>query len=59
MKNYSRVKTVAEKFSMSPSSVWRKVANGTFPKPIKLSEKITVWDDEELDAYAESKKLAQ
>jgi predicted DNA-binding transcriptional regulator AlpA len=27
----------------SSATLWRKVADGTFPKPIKLSERITAW----------------
>lgn len=27
----------------SSSSLWRRVAAGTFPKPIKLSERVTAW----------------
>lgn len=29
--------------SISAASLWRKVASGTFPKPIKLGERITAW----------------
>jgi predicted DNA-binding transcriptional regulator AlpA len=55
-KSYSRVRQVAKRLNMSTSSVWRKVANGTFPKPIKLSEKMTVWDNDVIDAFVDSKK---
>jgi predicted DNA-binding transcriptional regulator AlpA len=27
----------------SSATLWRKVAAGTFPKPIKLSKRITAW----------------
>ena len=27
----------------SAPTLWRKVAAGTFPKPVKLSERITAW----------------
>jgi predicted DNA-binding transcriptional regulator AlpA len=27
----------------SAATLWRKVAAGTFPKPIKLSERVTCW----------------
>lgn len=27
----------------SAPTLWRKVKNGTFPKPVKLSERITAW----------------
>lgn len=28
---------------ISGATVWRKVAAGTFPRPIKLSERVTAW----------------
>jgi predicted DNA-binding transcriptional regulator AlpA len=28
----------------SAPTLWRKVAKGTFPKPIKLSERVTAWN---------------
>lgn len=27
----------------SAPTLWRKVKNGTFPKPVKLSKRITAW----------------
>lgn len=27
----------------SAPTLWRKVKNGTFPKPLKLSERVTAW----------------
>lgn len=28
----------------SSATLWRKVKAGTFPKPVKLSERVTAWD---------------
>jgi predicted DNA-binding transcriptional regulator AlpA len=28
---------------LSPATIWRKVKEGTFPKPVKLGERITAW----------------
>lgn len=33
------------------STFWRMVAEGRFPKPIKLSERVTVWRAEEVAAW--------
>lgn len=33
------------------STLWRMVADGRFPKPIKLSERVTVWRAEEVAAW--------
>lgn len=32
----------------SAPTLWRKVKNGTFPKPVKLSERITAWRVEDV-----------
>ena len=38
----------------SPSTFWRKVAAGQFPKPLKLGERITAWRVGEVRAWIES-----
>jgi predicted DNA-binding transcriptional regulator AlpA len=43
----------------NPSTIWRWAADGKFPKPIKLSEKVTVWDANEIDAWIASKRDPQ
>ena len=40
---YMRPKAVCAKYPISPASLWRKVKNGSFPKPVKLSEGITAF----------------
>lgn len=35
----------------SAPTLWRKVAAGTFPKPIKLSERVTAWRVSEVRAW--------
>lgn len=27
----------------SPATLWRKVKSGTFPRPVKLSARVTAW----------------
>ncbi len=54
----ARVKTVAKKCGMSKSTVWRKSAAGEFPKPVKLSERITAWCMDDVDAWLASKAQA-
>ena len=36
---------------VSPTTVWRWVREGRFPKPFKLSPSVTVWDVEEAEAF--------
>lgn len=35
----------------SPATLWRKVKNGTFPKPVKLSERVTAWPVDAIREY--------
>ena len=36
----------------SAPTLWRKVKNGTFPKPVKLSERVTAWKVGDIRAWA-------
>lgn len=40
---------------LSPSSIWRHIKIGTFPKPVKLSENITAWHVEDIRAWIKAK----
>jgi len=42
---------LAEKFSVSRATIWRWVANGKFPKPVKLSEGCTRWRLSDVEAF--------
>ncbi len=42
----------------SAPTLWRKVAAGTFPKPIKLSERVTCWKVSEVRAWMTAMALA-
>lgn len=35
----------------SPATLWRKVKAGQFPRPIKLSERVTAWAVEDIRAW--------
>jgi prophage regulatory protein len=39
----------------SAPTLWRKVAAGTFPRPIKLSERVTCWKVSEVRAWMDAK----
>ncbi|ARO87949.1 AlpA family phage regulatory protein [Nitrosospira lacus] len=39
----------------SSATLWRKVKKGEFPRPVKLSERITAWDVNSIRAWLESK----
>ncbi len=38
----------------SSPTLWRKVKAGTFPKPVKLSPRITAWRVEDVRAWLEN-----
>lgn len=42
----------------SAPTLWRKVAAGTFPKPIKLSERVTCWKVSEVRAWMTAQAVA-
>jgi prophage regulatory protein len=42
----------------SPSTLWRKVKEGTFPEPIKLAPRITAWRVEDIREFLDRAVLA-
>lgn len=42
---------------MGECTIWDKVRNGSFPKPVKLSERVTAWRAEDIEAWMASKGL--
>jgi len=46
-----RLPAVLEKIQISRATLWRWVSEGSFPRPIKLGPKTTVWRESELSAY--------
>lgn len=53
---YVRAKQIAKDKGISVSTVWRWVQVGILPKPIKLTNRTTVWRAEDVNAAIE--KLA-
>ncbi|MDE1714506.1 AlpA family phage regulatory protein (plasmid) [Chromobacterium amazonense] len=53
---YVRISDLRPILPFSDSTIWRRVRAGTFPAPVKLSERITAWRAEDvrhwLDAQA-------
>lgn len=42
----------------SSATLWRKVKAGEFPKPVKLSERVTAWALEDVHAWAQARRAA-
>ena len=46
-----RVKEVSELVGIGKSTVWAWVKEGKFPKPVKLSDRVTVWRESEVQTF--------
>ena len=51
---FTRLPVIALLLGVSASTIWRLVRNGKFPKPVKLTEKVTAWKCEEVRAWIEA-----
>lgn len=40
----------------SSATLWRKCKSGQFPKPVKLSERVTAWNVGDVRAFLEAQK---
>lgn len=49
------VRQIAASIGVTPKTIWRWTAAGTFPKPIKLSGGSTRWRLEDVAAWMKSK----
>ncbi|MGH8529339.1 MAG: helix-turn-helix transcriptional regulator [Nevskiales bacterium] len=43
----------------SGATLWRMVKAGSFPKPVKLSERVTAWAVDDVRAWMETRKTTQ
>ena len=55
----ARAKTICNSFDFSKSTLHRKVAEGTFPKPIKLFEGVIAWRVGDVRAWLQSRVQAE
>lgn len=42
----------------SSATLWRKVKSGDFPKPVKISERVTAWKVEDVRAWMQARNAA-
>lgn len=49
-----RTTAVSKKTTLAKSTIWLKVSQGLFPKPIKLSPSIYVWKESDIDAWIDA-----
>jgi len=53
IEGYVRLSELIKIVPFASSTVWRKVKEGTFPKPVKLSDRITAWRKEDIRLWIE------
>ena len=46
-----RLPKVQERIPLSRSEIYKRVAEGRFPKQIRLSHKVAAWKESEIDAW--------
>lgn len=51
MAKFLRIKDVMDKTGIARSTIWLWVSEDKFPKPIKLSPRITVWDSDKIEEW--------
>ena len=49
-RGFLRLPQVLEFFAISKSTWWKGIQEGRFPKPIKLTERTSVWPVEDIEA---------
>ena len=54
-----RLPEVMARLGIARSSVWRMVAEGKLPKPVKLAPRTTVWRNSEISAFIDSLRVAE
>jgi predicted DNA-binding transcriptional regulator AlpA len=53
---YAREPAVLRVVPFSRSTLWSKAKSGAFPKPVKLSERVTAWRCEDVWAWMDHKQ---
>jgi prophage regulatory protein len=55
-RRYLRLPQVLERIPVSKSTWWSGVRKGIFPRPIKLSPRVTVWLEDDIDKVGVDKE---
>ena len=49
MKRFVSVKSLADRYDVSPSTIWRWTSAGQLPKPVRLSKQCTRWEIDKVE----------
>jgi prophage regulatory protein len=52
---FYRLSQLKQQLSVSRSSIWAWVKEGSFPKPIKLGKNCTAWNADDIHAWVEER----
>ena len=60
-KKAHRVKDLAAILDMGESTIWKLASDedNDFPRPIKITSRLTVWKDEDIQAWLDSKNAKE
>ena len=58
MDSFIRMRELVKRVPVSKAHIWRLVQAGKFPRPIKLSEKCTVWKIADVEDWLKAKEDA-
>ena len=57
---YYRMKHIlSDILPVNESTIYRWIKDGKFPKPMKLADKVTVWNAQEVDSWVKSHQQAE
>lgn len=56
--HFLRVNDVMQRTRLARSTIWLWVKQGKLPAPIKLSDRVTVWRESELNAWMDNQGVA-
>lgn len=51
MTQFMRIKDVTKKTGIAKSTIWLWVKQKKFPEPIKLSPRVTVWEESKIEEW--------
>ncbi len=55
MNNFLRINQVMLKTGLAKSTIWWLISKKEFPKQIKISPRISVWKDTDIDKWMQQK----
>ncbi len=50
-----RKRTVLSRVGLGNTSIYKRIKEGTFPKPVPIGDRAVAWDSEAIDSWIENK----